>query len=100
MSSSSRASGLVFAALVYARASEHSKANGEPALVSCVPLSPPHLAIGAGTMTDGKDQRTTITLEPSQVAVVLGMEGEELTRQLFASPEVDAVLDEDEADIP
>jgi hypothetical protein len=57
-------------------------------------------AIGAETMTDGKDQRTTITLEPGQVAVVLGTEGEELTRQLFASPEIDALLDEDEADVP
>jgi hypothetical protein len=45
-------------------------------------------------------QKVTITLEPGQVAVVLGMEGEEVTRQLFASPEVDALLDEDEGDIP
>ena len=51
-------------------------------------------------MTDSKDRKTTITLEPGQVAIVLGMDGQELTRQLFASPELDAVLDDDDADIP
>jgi hypothetical protein len=55
---------------------------------------------GAGIMADSKDKMTTITLEPGQVAVILGMEGQEVTRQLFATPEVDALLDEDEADIP
>ncbi len=51
-------------------------------------------------MTDSKSQRTTIILEPGQVAIVLGMEGEELTSQLLASPDIDAMLDEEEADIP
>jgi hypothetical protein len=51
-------------------------------------------------MPDSKDQKTTVTLEPGQVAIVLGMEGQELTRQLVASPEIDAMLDDDEADIP
>jgi hypothetical protein len=51
-------------------------------------------------MTDSQVQRTIITLEPGQVAIVLGMEGEQITRQLFASPEIDAALDNDEADIP
>jgi hypothetical protein len=51
-------------------------------------------------MTDSKDQKTTITLEPGQVAVVLGMEDGQISRQLFASPEVDAMLDDDHSDIP
>ena len=51
-------------------------------------------------MTDSKDQKTTITLEPGQVAVVLGMEGGQISRQLFASPEVDAMLDDEHSDIP
>jgi hypothetical protein len=51
-------------------------------------------------MTDGRDQRTTITLEPGQVAIVLGVEGDEISRQLFSSPEVDAALDEEETEIP
>lgn len=55
---------------------------------------------GIVTVTDGKSQKTTVTLEPGQVAIVLGMEGEEMARQLFASPEIDAMLDEEEADIP
>jgi hypothetical protein len=51
-------------------------------------------------MTDSKDQKTIITLEPGQVAVVLGIEDEEVTRQLIASPEIDAMLDDDEGEIP
>ena len=51
-------------------------------------------------MTDSKDQKTTITLEPGQVAVVLGMEDGQISRQLFASPEVDAMLDDEHSDIP
>jgi hypothetical protein len=46
-------------------------------------------------MTDSKSHRTTITLEPGQVAIVLGMEGEEMNSQLFASPDIDATLDDD-----
>ena len=38
-------------------------------------------------MTDSKDNKTTITLEPGQVAAVLGMEDGQISRQLFASPE-------------
>jgi hypothetical protein len=51
-------------------------------------------------MTDSKSHKTTITLEPGQVAIVLGMEGAEMNRQLFASPDIDAMLDDEEADIP
>jgi hypothetical protein len=51
-------------------------------------------------MTDSKDQKTTITLEPGQVAVVLGMEDGQISRQLVASPEVDAMLDDEHSDIP
>ena len=51
-------------------------------------------------MTDSKDNKTTITLETGQVAVVLGMEDGQISRQLFASPEVDATLDDDHSDIP
>jgi hypothetical protein len=51
-------------------------------------------------MTDSKDQKTTITLEPGQVAIVLGMEDGEITRQLVASPQIDAMLDDDTSDIP
>ena len=51
-------------------------------------------------MTDGKSHKTEITLEPGQVAIVLGMEREEMNRQLFASPDIDAMLDDEEADIP
>ncbi len=51
-------------------------------------------------MTDSKDQKTTITLEPGQVAIVLGLENGQISRQLFASPEVDAMLDDDHSDIP
>lgn len=51
-------------------------------------------------MTDSKDQKTTITLEPGQVAVVLGLEGGQISRQLFASPDVDAMLDDEHSDIP
>ncbi|MGF9762488.1 hypothetical protein AAII07_45720 [Microvirga sp. 0TCS3.31] len=50
-------------------------------------------------MTDSKDQKTTITLEPGQVAVVLGMEDGQISRQLFASPDVDAMLDDEHSDI-
>jgi hypothetical protein len=50
-------------------------------------------------MTDSKDQKSTITLEPGQVAVVLGKDDGQIRRQLFASPEVDAMLDE-HSDIP
>jgi hypothetical protein len=55
---------------------------------------------GAISMTDSKDNKTTITLETGQVAVVLGMEDGQISRQLFASPEVDATLDDDHSDIP
>ena len=51
-------------------------------------------------MTDSKDNKTTITLDSGKVAVVLGMEDGEISRQLFASPEVDAMLDDDHSDIP
>ena len=51
-------------------------------------------------MTDSKDQKTTLTLEPGQVAVVLGMEDGQISRQLFASPDVDAMLDDEHSDIP
>ena len=51
-------------------------------------------------MTDSKSYKTTITLEPGQVAIVLGIEGEEMNRQLFASRDIDALLDDEEADIP
>ena len=51
-------------------------------------------------MTDSKDQKTTITLEPGQVAIVLGMEDGQISRQLFASPDVDAMLDDEHSDIP
>ena len=51
-------------------------------------------------MTDSKDQKTTITLEPGQVAIVLSMENGQINRQLFASPEVDAMLDDEHSDIP
>ena len=51
-------------------------------------------------MPDSKDRKTTVTLEPGQVAIVLGMDEQEVTRQLFASPELDAVLDDEDADIP
>lgn len=51
-------------------------------------------------MNDSKDKKTTVTLEPGQVAIVLGMEDGEVSRQLFASPEIDAMLDDNEADIP
>jgi hypothetical protein len=51
-------------------------------------------------MTDSKDQKTTITLEPGQVAIVLGMEDGQISRQLFASPEIDAALDDEKSDIP
>ena len=51
-------------------------------------------------MTDITSHKTTITLEPGQVAIVLGIEGEEMNRQLFASPDIDALLDDEKADIP
>ena len=51
-------------------------------------------------MTDSKDNKTTITLEHGQVAAVLSMEDGQISRQLFASPEVDATLDDDHSDIP
>ena len=51
-------------------------------------------------MTDSKGQKTTITLEPGQVAIVLGMDGERMTSQLFASPDIDAMLDDEDAGIP
>jgi hypothetical protein len=51
-------------------------------------------------MTDSKDKKTTITLEPGQVAIVLGMEDGQISRQLFASPEVDAMLDDEKSEIP
>jgi hypothetical protein len=42
---------------------------------------------GAISMTDSKDKKTTIILEPGQVAVVLG-------------PEIDAMLDDEQSNIP
>jgi hypothetical protein len=51
-------------------------------------------------MTDSKDKKTTITLEPGQVAIVLGMEDGQISRQLFSSPEVDAMLDDEQSEIP
>jgi hypothetical protein len=35
--------------------------------------------------TDSKGQKTTLTLEPGQVAIVLGMEDGQISHQLFAS---------------
>jgi hypothetical protein len=55
---------------------------------------------GTVSMTDSKDKKTTITLEPGQVAIVLGMEDGQISRQLFASPEVDAMLDDEKSEIP
>ena len=51
-------------------------------------------------MTHSKDQKSTITLERGQVAVVLGMEDGQISRHLVASPEVDAMLDDEQSDIP
>jgi hypothetical protein len=51
-------------------------------------------------MPDSKDKKATITLEPGQVAIVLGMDNGQISRQLFASPEVDAMLDDEQSDIP
>jgi hypothetical protein len=39
-------------------------------------------------MSGSKDRKTTITLEPGRVAVVLGMEDGQISRQLFAGPEL------------
>jgi hypothetical protein len=50
-------------------------------------------------MTDSKGQKTTLALQPGQIATVLGMEGGQISRQPFASPEVDATLDDDHSDI-
>ena len=55
---------------------------------------------GAISMTDSKDKKTTIILEPGQVAVVLGLENGQISRQLFATPEIDAMLDNEQSDIP
>jgi hypothetical protein len=63
-------------------------------------LEAKHHCEGAIRMTDSKDQKTTLTLEPGQVAVVLGMEDGQISRQLFASPDVDAILDDEHSDIP
>ena len=51
-------------------------------------------------MTDSKDKKTTIILEPGQVAVVLGLENGQISCQLFATPEIDAMLDDEQSDIP
>ena len=51
-------------------------------------------------MTDSQVQKTTITLDPGKAAIVLGTESEQITCQLFASPEINAVLEDDDADIP
>jgi hypothetical protein len=51
-------------------------------------------------MPGSKDPKTTITLEPGQVAIVLGMEDGQVSRQLFAGPEVDTMLDDEHSDIP
>ncbi|MXQ10851.1 hypothetical protein [Microvirga makkahensis] len=51
-------------------------------------------------MTDSKDQKTTVILEPGQVAIVLGLEGGQINRQLVVGPEVEATLDDDHSDIP
>ncbi|KFG71069.1 hypothetical protein [Microvirga sp. BSC39] len=51
-------------------------------------------------MTDSKDQKITIALEPGHVAIILGMEDGQISRQLFASPDVDAMLDDEQSDIP
>jgi hypothetical protein len=55
---------------------------------------------GAVRMTDSKDKKTTIILEPGQVAVVLGLENGQISCQLFATPEIDAMLDDEQSDIP
>jgi len=41
---------------------------------------------GAISMTDSKDNKTTITLETGQVAVVLGLENRQIGRQLSPAP--------------
>jgi len=51
-------------------------------------------------MTDSKDQKTTVALEPGQVAIVLGFEDGQISRQLIVSPEIESVLDDDQSDIP
>jgi hypothetical protein len=55
---------------------------------------------GKPTIPDSKDQKTTIILEAGQVAVVLGMEDGQISRQLFVSPDVDTMLDDEHSDIP
>ncbi len=59
-----------------------------------------HRRKGIASMTDDKDQKTTITLEPGQIPIVLGMKDGQISRQLFASPEVNAMLDDERSDIP
>ncbi len=51
-------------------------------------------------MTDSKGQKTMLTLEPEQVAIVPGLGNGQISCQLFASPEIDAMLDDDQSDIP
>jgi len=63
-------------------------------------LDAEHHREGAISMTDSKDKKTTIILEPGQVAVVLGLEDGQISRQLFATPEIDAMLDDEQSDIP
>ena len=51
---------------------------------------------GTVSMTDSKGQKTTLTLQPGQIATVLSMEDGQISRQPFASPDDDA----DHSDIP
>jgi hypothetical protein len=55
---------------------------------------------GTISMTDSKGQKTTLALQPGQIATVLSMEDGQIRRQPFASPDVDAMLDDDHSDIP
>jgi hypothetical protein len=51
-------------------------------------------------MTDSKGQKITLTLQPGQIATVLSMEDGQISRQPFASPDVDAMLDAEHSEIP
>ena len=46
-----------------------------------------------------ESREALLTLEPGQVAIVLGLENRQIGRQLFASSEIDAMLDDDQSDV-
>lgn len=54
---------------------------------------------GAVTMTDSKGRKTMLPLEPAHVALVPGL-GTGRSAASFASPESNAMLDDDQSDIP